>query len=66
MVHSAHCSLHNSNDELYLSVTNHNHNAHSDSECQVMELAGQVNNCLVLNSEIEMLVLYLGASLQQE
>jgi len=44
MVHSAHCSLHNSNDELYLSVTNHNHNAHSDSECQVMELAGQIKS----------------------
>ena len=52
MVHSAHCSLHNSNDELYLPVANHNHNAHSDSECQVMELAGQVYHYLVLNSEI--------------
>ena len=52
MVHSAHCSLHNSNDELYLPVANHNHNAHSDSECQVMELAGQVYHYLVLNSGI--------------
>ena len=53
MVNSAHCSLHNSTDELFLPIGSHS--AHSDSECQVLELAGQVVLFLLLNFENKVL-----------
>ena len=40
MVQSAHCSLHNSVEELQL--PNGHSNAHSDSECNMLALASQV------------------------
>lgn len=44
MVQSAQCSLHNSNDELF--PPNFNNHPHSDSECNMSDLAGQVNKSL--------------------